>query len=199
MLRSRQSKNFLWRQTQNALVGGRSCFGHLSCNKMRSPDYFVLVAPVTKIFDGARRKSFRSVVIFASFAPVAKMILSAVTGASFEPVTTNFRLAYTCASTGSSRKNVWSRQAQKTFGRWSLVLRWRQYQKKVRSADTFVSVGRIAINFGRARRENTSDRVHSCCNSPHLQKKCGRLSLVLQSRQSQIDFCRWKLMHRSRQ
>ena len=35
--------------------------------------------------------------------------------------------------------------------------------------------------------------------SPQLQKKCGRLSIVLRSRQSQIDFCRRKLMLRSRQ
>ena len=121
MLWSHQSKNFQRARRKNVLVGGRSCFDHLRCKKC-GPRTILLwsrqseklsVAPGAKIKGGGH---------FASFAPVAKTIPSAVTCASFGPVKTKLRSADTCTSAAPVPK-TFSRARHKKIGRWSLVLR----------------------------------------------------------------------------
>ena len=73
-------------------------------------------------FRSGQAQKFWSVVIFASFARVAKTISSAVTCAPFEPVKTKLLSADTCTSVVPVAK-TFSRARHKKIGRWLLVHR----------------------------------------------------------------------------
>ena len=70
-----------------------------------------------KNFWSRQAQKFLSVVIFASFAPVAKAIPSAVTCAPFEAVKTKLRSAETCTSAAPVAKTFSrARHKKKTVG-----------------------------------------------------------------------------------
>ena len=126
LLRSRQSKNFLSRQTQKRF-GRRSLVlrSPQLQKKMRSPDYFVLVAPVIKTFGRVRRKNFCR----WSFLPRSRQSLKQF----------------------PHSQNIRSRHALKDFGQHSFFYRSRQLlkcsiaqrAKKNRSADTCASAAPV--------------------------------------------------------
>ena len=175
---------------ENTSVGSHLCFGHLSCKKMRSPDYFALVAPVRKTFGRASRKNYgRWSVLFRSrqslkrfrqwshvllFGPVKTKLRSADTCASSAPVKRRFgRARRRKTSVGvhfcigrASRKNFWSRHARKHFGRQPFVLRSPQLQKNAVPG---------LFWFGRASQKNVRST---------RRKNCSRWSFLLRSRQS---------------
>ena len=162
LLRSRQSKNFLSRQTQKRF-GRRSLVlrSPQLQKKMRSPDYFVLVAPVIKTFGRVRRKNFCR----WSFLPRSRQSLKQF------PQRLHVLLL---------------KQSKQNSGRLKLVLRPRQSQKlsvapgtkKKRSAVTSTSLALVRKKVGRwtlllqscqsknskviirARRKETSDGIH---------------------------------------
>ena len=121
------SKNFQSPQLQKNAASGMFCFGRASHKNFRS----------------RKAQKFWSVVIFASFAPVAKTIPSAARCASFEPVKTKLRSADTCTSAASVAKTFSRARHQKKrsvvtsfslalvrkkIGRWTLLLQSCQSQ-----------------------------------------------------------------------
>ena len=170
MLRSHQSKNFQRGRRKNALVGGRSCFDHLSCKKIAVPGLFCFGRTSQKNFRLRQAQKLRAVVIFASFAPVAKTIPSAVTCASFGPVKTKLRSADTSTSAAPVPK-TFSRARHKKIGRWSPVFRSPQLAKKTVSGHVcFVRASQK--RFGRARRRKTSVGVHFCIGRTRRKNFC---------------------------
>ena len=85
-------------------------------------ELFCFVRTSHKNFRSGQAQKFWSVVIFASFARVAKTISSAVTCAPFESVKTKLLSADTCTSVVPVAK-TFSRARHKKIGRWLLVLR----------------------------------------------------------------------------
>ena len=168
MLRSRQSKSFLSRQTQKIFGRRTILLKKLSitsvAKKLRSPDYFALVAPDTKIFGRARRKNFRR----RSFLLRSRQSLKRFRQRSHVlPLnqsqqiigwrTLVLRLAPVAKTFGRARHKQTSGGGHLSFARANS-------EKKNWSADTFVSVAHVAKFFARASRENTAVRVHLCCS-----------------------------------
>ena len=153
-------------------------------------------------------KKLRSAFIFTSFAPVGKFFGRArcennsvcvhfcIIRARHKKNSVNDHMYFARTSPKKLRLAVLvrSRQSQKLLvapgteeiGRRSYGICSRQ-SKKLKSAGLITSVAPVAKFFGCASRENTSVRVHSCWSHLSCKKNCGRLSLVLRSRQSQMS------------
>ena len=149
---------------KNALVGGLSCFSHLSCKKC---------GPQTILLWSNQAKKFRSVFIFTSFAPVVKVfgrtrrennsvggylcfgraswkvVRSAFIFASFAPVAKTF---------GRARRRKKSVDGHMYFARAS--------PKKLPLAGTFISVAPVAKTFSRAGHKKNRSAVLSNSLAP---------------------------------